>query len=58
MHLFLTAVLLITLFPLIYTISSSFKTNAEILTNPAAIFSESAYAEKLYRRVEFGRFRC
>ena len=41
MHLFLTAVLLITLFPLIYTILSSFKTNAEILTNPAAIFPKA-----------------
>lgn len=38
MHLILMVVLLISLFPLIYTVSSSFKTNAEILTNPAAIF--------------------
>lgn len=38
-YIILTAVLLIAIFPLIYTISASFKTNAEILANPAAIFS-------------------
>ena len=37
-HLVLTAVLLVTVFPLIYTIFASFKTNAEIMANPAAIF--------------------
>ena len=37
-YIVLTAVLLIAVFPLIYTISASFKTNAEILANPAAIF--------------------
>lgn len=37
-HMVLLAVLLITLFPLLYTVMASFKTNAEILSNPAAIF--------------------
>jgi len=40
-HIVLAAVALITLFPLIYVIAASFKTNSEILTNPAAIFPES-----------------
>lgn len=40
-YIVLTAVLLITLFPLIYTVSASFKTNSEILANPAAIFPET-----------------
>lgn len=40
-YIVLTAVLLVTLFPLIYTVSASFKTNSEILANPAAIFPES-----------------
>ncbi|MBP3359396.1 MAG: carbohydrate ABC transporter permease [Clostridia bacterium] len=37
-HVVLLAVLLITIFPLLYTVMASFKTNAEILSNPAAIF--------------------
>lgn len=37
-YLILTIIALITLFPLMYVIFASFKTNAEILTNPAAIF--------------------
>lgn len=40
-YIVITAVLLITLFPLIYTVSASFKTNSEILANPAAIFPET-----------------
>lgn len=40
-YIVLTAVLLVTLFPLFYTVSASFKTNSEILANPAAIFPES-----------------
>ena len=34
LYLFLTVVLIGTLFPLLYTILASFKSNAEILTNP------------------------
>lgn len=37
-YLFLAAVLLVTVFPLMYTVLASFKTNAEILTNPGGIF--------------------
>ena len=37
-YLILTAVALVSLFTLIYVIFASFKTNTEILTNPAAIF--------------------
>ena len=37
-YLILTIVALVTLFPLVYVIFASFKTNTEILTNPAAIF--------------------
>lgn len=37
-HLVLIVFTLITLFPLIYVIMASFKTNMEILTNPSAIF--------------------
>lgn len=40
-HAVLIIALLITLFPLVYTISASFKTNAEILTNPSAVFPKS-----------------
>ena len=40
-YIVLTIVALVTLFPLVYVISSSFKTNAEILTNPAAIFPKN-----------------
>ena len=38
---FLTLVLAITLFPLIYVFASSFKTNAEVLANPERIFPKS-----------------
>ncbi len=37
-HFVLMIALLVTIFPLLYTILASFKTNAEILANPAAIF--------------------
>lgn len=37
-YIILTLVLVIVMFPLIYTISASFKTNAEILSNPEKIF--------------------
>ena len=40
-YIVLAIVSLVTLFPLVYVISSSFKTNAEILTNPAAIFPKN-----------------
>ena len=39
-HIILMIATAITLFPLIYVIMSSFKTNAEILTNPAAILPQ------------------
>ena len=41
LYVILTAVMLMTVFPLIYTIASSFKTNTEILTNTASIFPEN-----------------
>ena len=37
-YLFMTVVLIITLFPIIYVIASSFKTNSEILAYPERIF--------------------
>ncbi len=37
-YLILTFFLVITVFPLLYTVCASFKTNAEILTNPGKIF--------------------
>ncbi|MDD6710531.1 MAG: carbohydrate ABC transporter permease [Sharpea porci] len=37
-HIVLIIAAIITLFPLVYVIMASFKTNAEILTNPSAIF--------------------
>lgn len=37
---FLIAILLVTLFPLVYAIASSFKTNVEIMANPERIFPE------------------
>lgn len=37
-YIFLCIVLVITIFPLIYTISSSFKTNIEIMTEPWKVF--------------------
>lgn len=39
-YIVLSAVFIIALFPLIYTILASFKTNSEILANPAAIFPQ------------------
>ncbi len=39
-YLFLLIILLATLFPLIYTILSSFKTNMELLSDPGRIFPE------------------
>jgi len=39
-YIVLTIVALITIFPLFYTIMASFKTNVEILTNPAAILPQ------------------
>lgn len=37
-HLFLMAVALIALFPVVYVISSSFKSNSEIMVHPEAVF--------------------
>ena len=37
-YIVLITVALITIFPLLYTIMASFKTNVEILTNPASVF--------------------
>lgn len=48
-YMFLTLVLLITLFPLLYTILSSFKTNMEILSNPASIFPKNFTLENYIR---------
>ena len=39
-YLFLTLILVIMLFPLIYVIASSFKTNVEIVANPERVFPE------------------
>lgn len=39
-YLFLLIILAITLFPLIYVVASSFKTNVEIVANPERIFPE------------------
>lgn len=41
MYIVLIAVMIITLFPLIYTISSSFKTNMEILAYPGRMFPKN-----------------
>lgn len=41
MYVILIIAMIVTIFPLIYTISSSFKTNMEILTNPGSLFPES-----------------
>lgn len=40
-YLFLGIFALVTLFPLLFVISASFKTNAEILTNPAALLPKT-----------------
>ncbi len=45
LYIFLTAVLLITVFPLVYTIASSFKTNMEIMTMPGKIFPSKPTAD-------------
>ncbi len=39
-YLFLSIILVIMLFPLLYVIASSFKTNVEIMANPERIFPE------------------
>lgn len=39
-YIVLIAVALVAIFPLFYTIMASFKTNVEILTNPAAVFPQ------------------
>ena len=40
-YIILIAMMLITIFPIVYTVASSFKTNMEILTKPANIFPEN-----------------
>ena len=40
-YLILTAVLALTLLPLVYTITSSFKSNMEIMTNPGQLLPET-----------------
>ncbi len=44
-HLFLMAVALIALFPVVYVISSSFKSNSEIMVHPEAVFPISPTLE-------------
>lgn len=41
LYIFLVAVLIITVFPIIYTISASFKSNTEILINPGRMFPKN-----------------
>lgn len=40
-YIILIVVALVTIFPLLYTIMASFKTNVEILTNPASVFPKT-----------------
>ncbi len=42
---FLVAVLIVTVFPIIYTISASFKSNTEILINPGRMFPKNPTAD-------------
>lgn len=44
-HLFLMAIALIALFPVVYVISSSFKSNSEIMVHPEAVFPISPTLE-------------
>lgn len=41
LYVILTVMMLLTVFPLVYTIASSFKTNTEILTNTSSIFPDN-----------------
>lgn len=41
LYLFLIAVLIGTMFPLLYTVLASFKSNAEILTNPGSMLPKN-----------------
>lgn len=41
LYIFLVAVLIVTVFPIIYTISASFKSNTEILINPGRMFPKN-----------------
>ncbi len=45
LYMFLVAVLLVTVFPIIYTISASFKSNTEILINPGRMFPKNPTAD-------------
>ena len=45
LYIFLVAVLIITVFPIIYTISASFKSNTEILINPGRMFPKNPTAD-------------
>ena len=44
-YLILSAVLLVVITPLIYTVASSFKTNSEIMADPGRIFPENPTLE-------------
>ena len=44
LYMFLVAVLIVTVFPIIYTISASFKSNTEILINPGRMFPKNPTA--------------
>lgn len=41
LYIFLTVVLIMTVFPLLYTVLASFKSNAEILTNPGSMLPKN-----------------
>ena len=45
LYIFLVAVLIITVFPIIYTISASLKSNTEILINPGRMFPKNPTAD-------------
>lgn len=45
LYMFLVAVLIVTVFPIIYTISASFKSNTEILINPGRMFPKNPTAD-------------
>lgn len=44
-YIFLSIILIITIFPILYTISASFKTNSEIFAHPELLFSKNPTVE-------------
>ena len=59
-YIILSIILLITLVPLLYTLFASFKSNMEMLTNPASMFPKNPTMEnyiKIWQTEEFDFFR-